>query len=140
MVRRCGISTASFSKLFTTWINFLAYELRALHEVPSRKPRVLIKSFLKFSPTRILIDCTEVFSQRPSGLHARKQFFSNYKHHNTSKFLVGISPSGSVTYVSNMWGGRASDKKITLECGLLDKIKPGLEIIWLTEVSQLKQS
>ena len=73
MVRRCGISTASFSKLFTTWVNFLVYELLALHEVPSRKPRVLIKSFLKFSPTRIVIDCTEVFSHRPSGLHARKQ-------------------------------------------------------------------
>ena len=32
-------------------------------------------------------------------------------------------------YVSNMWGGRASDKKIILECELLDKIKPGLEIM-----------
>ena len=129
MARHRSKSTASFSKLFTTWVNFLAYELLALHEVPSRKPRVLIKAFLKFSHTRMVIDCTEVFSQRPSGLHARKQFFSKYKHHNTSKFLVGISPSGSVTYVSNMWGGRASDKKIPLECGLLDKIKPGLEIM-----------
>ena len=111
MAQRNDMSNSSFSKLFTTWMNFLAYELRDLHRVPATKPRVLIKSFLKFPHTRVIIDCTEVFSQRPSGLHARKQLFSNYKHHTTSKFLVGIAPSGAINYVSNMWGGRASDKK-----------------------------
>ena len=55
--------------------------------------------------------------------------FSNYKHHATTKFLVGISLSGSVLYVSNMWRGRASDKKITMECGLLDLLSPGQYIM-----------
>ena len=126
---RASISPSTFSKLFTTWRNFLAYELKALHGFPASNPRVLVKSFIKFRETRVIIDCTEVFTERLSGLESRKQLFSNYKHHATTKFLVGISLSGSVLYVSNMWRGRASDKKITMECGLIDLLSPGQYIM-----------
>ena len=110
-------------------MNFLAFELQAMHEDPLTNPRVLIKSFMKFQHTRIVIDCSEIFDKRPSGLHARKQLFPNYEHHTTAKFLVGISPSGANLYISDMWGGRASDNKITLECGLLDQLKPGQDVM-----------
>ena len=72
----------------------------------------------------MVIDCTEVFTTRPSGLKARQQLFSNYKCHNTVNFLVGCSMSGSIVYVSQGWGGRASDKKITCE-GCLDMLASG---------------
>ena len=124
-----GISTSTFSKMFTTWVNFLAYELKSMHSFPSSRPRILIHSFKNFPHTRVIIDCTEVCTKRPSGLSSRKQLFSSYKHHNTVKFLVGISPSGSILYVSNMWGGRASDQKITRECGLLNDLQPGHEVM-----------
>ena len=32
-------------------------------------------------------------------------------------------------YVSNCWGGRASDKKITMESGLLDKLNAGQDVM-----------
>ena len=60
----------------------------------------MASSFQRFPHTRIVSDCTEIFTKRPSGLQARKQSFSSYKHDNTAKFLVGISPSGAVLFVS----------------------------------------
>ena len=39
--------------------------------------------------TTVIIDCFEVFIDRPSNLMARAQTFSNYKHHNTVKVKLG---------------------------------------------------
>ena len=43
----------------------------------------------------------------------RAQTSSNYKHYNTVKFLIGVSPQGLVSCKPIAWGGRASDKRIT---------------------------
>ena len=124
-----GCSASTFSKLFTTWVNFLAYELKAMHPFPTSRPRLLIRAFKKFPHVSVVLDCTEVFTKRPSGLLNRKHLFSTYKHHNTVKFLVGISPNRYIMYMSDMWGGRASDQYITRECGLLKKLRPGQEVM-----------
>lgn len=39
--------------------------------------------------------------------------------------MIGITPQGTVSYISNAWGGRVSDKYITENCGFLDNILPG---------------
>ena len=70
----------------------------------------------------VIIDCFEVFIECPTSLSARAQAWSNYKHHNTAKFLIGITPRGSVTYICQGWGGRTSDVFITENCGLLSKL------------------
>ena len=75
--------------------------------------------------TTVIIDCFEVFIEKPSNLLARAQTYSNYKSHNTIKVLIGISPQGTITFVSQAWGGRTSDKFLTENCGLLNKLKPG---------------
>ena len=48
----------------------------------------------------VIIDCFEVFIDRPTNLMARAQTFSNYKHHNTAKILIGITPQGTISFVS----------------------------------------
>ena len=51
--------------------------------------------------------------------------FSNYKNNNTFKGLVGISPDGSVIFVSSLCPGSISDKELTRRSGILDFLEPG---------------
>ena len=46
----------------------------------------------------VMIDCFEVFCERPKSLMARAQTNSNYKHHNTVKYLIGIA-QGVITFI-----------------------------------------
>lgn len=41
------------------------------------------------------------------------------------KYLIGITPQGTISFISKAYGGRASDKFITEECGILSKLLPG---------------
>ena len=73
----------------------------------------------------VIIDCFEIFIERPSSLRARALAWSTYKHHNTVKYLIGIAPQGLISFISQGYGGRASDKFVTENCGLLNKLLPG---------------
>ena len=41
---------------------------------------------------------------------ARAQTYSNHNHHNTLKVLIGITPQGTISFLSEAWGGRTLDK------------------------------
>ena len=82
-----------------------------------------------FKKCVVIIDCSEVFRERPKSLKARAQTYSNYKHHNTVKFLIGIAPQVVYTFVSKGCGGRVSDKHITEQCGILDLLLPGDQVL-----------
>ena len=49
-----------------------------------------------FPNCRCIIDCSEIFIEIPTSFDARAKTFSNYKKHNTVKFLVGIIPCGAI--------------------------------------------
>ena len=52
-----------------------------------------------------IIDCTEIYIERPLDLNASAQTFSNYKSHDTIKYLIGITPAGAVSFLLAGWGG-----------------------------------
>ena len=125
---RFQISQSTVSRIFQKWITIMAKKLRFLIKWPSREDLIatLPQEFRKnFSKCVGIIDCTEIFIERPSDLKARAQTWSQYKHHNTLKLLIAISPQGTISYISKAWGGRASDKHITENCGFLDRLLPG---------------
>ena len=50
--------------------------------------------------------------------------WSDYKHNCTVKFLVAITPNGAVSWLSPLYGGRASDIHIVRNSGFLDILEP----------------
>ena len=45
------------------------------------------------------------------------------------KFLIGIAPQGIITFISKGWGGCVSDKFLTENCGILDHLLPGNQVL-----------
>ena len=72
---------------------------------------------------RVILDCAEVFIERPKSLDCQPATWSDYKHHNTIKFLVSISPSGFITFLSSCYGGGASDKFIAKDSDFYDLLE-----------------
>ena len=129
---RFGISQSTVSRIFTSWINFMHIQFQ---QIPLWPPRDFVYGHMpalfkeKYPTTRVIIDATEVFIQQPSLPELQQRTFSSYKNHNTFKALIGISPSGAVTFVSKLYPGNISDKELTRQSGLLDLLEYGDSIM-----------
>ena len=99
------VSKTSICKIVTTWVCLLANIFNGtLFCWPNREEvkQQFRKSFKKYPDTRVIIDATEFFSERPTSPCAQKATWSDYKHHNTVKLLVGITPCGAFTFISKL--------------------------------------
>lgn len=123
-----NISTATACKYFYSGLYSLYKQLQGLVKWPGNElldyysPQKFKKVFSR-SITSI-IDCFEIFSEKPSAKDAMLKMFSNYKQHHTTKLLISITPFGTISYISKPYTGRTSDKQITESSGYLEKIKP----------------
>ena len=124
-----GVSPSTVSRIFNSVIDIMNARLvPTLVFWPEREQlRVSMPmSFRqKFRNCACIIDCFEIFIERPSDLSARADTYSQYKSHNTVKYLIGIAPQGVITFISKGWGGRTSDVYLTEHCGFLDNLING---------------
>ena len=125
---RFDVSKSTASTVFLKWIDIMFIRVRLLIRWPDREQlwETTLLCFRKHFKTKvvIIVDCFEVFIDKPANLLARATTWSQYKH-NTVKFLIGISPKGVITFISKAWGGRVSDKYLTEHSGILNNLLPG---------------
>lgn len=124
LAERFDISSSTVSDICTKWINHMAHMLLQLPIWPSKEcvfensPSIFSQA--GYGNVRVIIDCTEIFIQCPSNIVLQCITFSNYKNHHTAKALIGITPSGAVCFVSDLYVGSVTDKDITQDCGILE--------------------
>ena len=118
-----NISQSTVSRIFITWLNFMYLRFGSVNIWPSRSnvQSAMPEEFKeKYPQTRVIIDCTEVRCQMPSSLLLNTELFSSYKNHTTLKALVGISPSGATSFISQLYTGSISDREIVERSGILE--------------------
>lgn len=123
---RFGIAISVVSKYFITWVCFLYHHLSEIEWMPDVEqvkgtlPFVFKK---KYPSTYIILDASEIFIETPNDLQIQSSTWSNYKHHNTFKFLVGCTPNGAISFVSQLYVGSISDVELTRVSGVMEKLK-----------------
>ncbi|XP_038056994.1 uncharacterized protein LOC119728722 [Patiria miniata] len=126
---RFHVSQATASQVFLRIIHTLYISLQGFVVWPDREElrKTMPVTFRQQFGCKlaVVVDCFEMSIERPSDLLARAQTWSRHKHHNTVKYLIATAPQGSILFISSAWGGRASDKYVTTNSGLLDKLLPG---------------
>ena len=113
---RFRLSASQTSWYLTTWICFFYNHLKEINWMPAvdQVMGTLPAAFRdKFLTTYAIIDGSEVFIETPSDLHLQSSTWSQYKHHNTVKFLVACTPNGAI-YMFHFTGlCRVSIRKTT---------------------------
>lgn len=118
------ISKTSCWEIFWKWTDLLYHKTKFLIKYPDREnifktiPPVFREKYPRLTG---IIDCFEIFIEQPHNLKARAKTYSNYKKHCTVKFLICCTPCGAVSFLSDAYGGRASDVTIVRESGFISR-------------------
>ena len=118
-----SISQTTVGRITISWVNFMFLKFCKIPVWPSRAKvnQHMAADFKdKYPSTRVIIDCTEIHCQRPKSLRLNSELFSSYKNHTTLKGLVGISPGGAITFISQLYTGHISDREIVTRSGFLN--------------------
>ncbi|XP_072395004.1 uncharacterized protein [Diabrotica undecimpunctata] len=139
---KTNLSFRCLSVLFrvsaNTCKNYFHVTVEVLHKVlqpavpwlsQERVSKRMPTCFEKYPDTRIILDCTEIPVEKNRCLKCRIMSYSYYKGDHTLKVLIGIAPSGLITFISQVYGGRTSDKEIFVQSNLINKLIPNVDAI-----------
>ena len=129
LTSRFGVHLSTVPRIFSKTVTVMANVFKHFIADPDKEKvqkslPAAFKKIRKFRNTRLIINCTEIFIERPQPLIARAQTYSNYKSHNTLKMLIACTPTGGICFLSQAWGGRVSDIQLIRESGFYNMILP----------------
>ena len=137
---RFCISQQEVSEIFSTWIDRMSDFLGQLCFVTDRETmrKNLPRCFRpNYEDVYLIIDCTELFIEKPSQVIQQSATWSEYKGHNTGKGLIGLSPLMLPVFVSDIYPGSKSDEEILSDSGILSHAHQGDR--WLADKGFLVQ-
>ena len=126
---RLGICISTVCRRFHEMLDIMSCRLEWLIKWPEREElwKTTPSCFQATYGTKVvaIIDCFEIKIETPSHLVAKSSTWSQYKHANTAKVFIAMCPQGVTSFISPAWGGRVSDKFLTVNSGFLNKLLPG---------------
>ena len=128
LAHRFNVSVGTVSDIVITWANYIYLLLGSLPIWPSKdkiKER-LPESFKgRYESVRGIPDCTELKCELPKDYQKHSEMYSDYKSHDRFKRLICISPSGWITFVSQLYPARISDKEVVEKSNFCQLIELG---------------
>lgn len=127
-----NMTRQNVGRIFNETIKPITRFLRAFIK-PSTKDKqlkYLPKGFrLHYSKVCAIIDGMEIQIEKPEDPKLQSLTYSQYKKCNTKKYLIVSTADGHITFVSKGFGGRTSDKELTLKSGFVDTVPVGASVM-----------
>ena len=115
--------------ILTTYIQLMYKIFRDMQTVmfPERAhlKRFIPKVFKAMKNIRWIVDCTEFKIECSRNFARQGNTFSSYKHSNTFKCPIAVTPNGGACFVSDLFEGDIDDVQIFKDCGILKYLNPG---------------
>jgi hypothetical protein len=127
-----GLSESQVSRIFKKSLKPIAYCMQQHIVWPDAltiRAKLPISFRARYAKVQAIIDCLEIQIEKPANPIKQSLSWSQYKKCNTMKYLVACTPHGLFNYISAGYGGRTSDKMIIENCGFLEYVKPGMEVM-----------
>lgn len=121
------IKDTSIREIFTTFIQLMYKVFRDMSRVmfPPKEilQRFLPRVFKTIKRIRCSVDCTEFRVETSRNFARQGNTYSSYKHANTFKCLIAVTPNGRSCFVSDLYGD-ISDVQIFEQSGILKHNEP----------------
>jgi hypothetical protein len=127
-----GISESYASRLYSTFLPIISESMKdfvKLLPIESVKLHLPIAFWARFKKVYIIIDTFEIEINKPQNAYDQSETYSDYKNCNTVKYLIGISPDGTIMFISKGFVGRDSDQEITIISCFVESMPSGVEVM-----------
>lgn len=123
-----SIEETMIRKIITTYIQLMYKIFRDMETImfPTKEQlrRYLPKVFKTMKNVRCSVDCTEFRIETSRNFARQGNTYSSYKHSNTFKCLIAVTPNGGACFVSDLFEGDIDDVQIFKDSGILKHIRP----------------